>query len=679
MKDYHPYQFLMLALAIAVLTVGPATAQTERYESLLKKQDVYCGPSISSEDCELVKRVANRIIPVAELPHELHTWPPSVYVHDQKDDDGNSVLNAFAHPCGGEVDEGMPHECSPEDEPSIAHVHITKRLMDEVIQGREQRLAFVFGHELAHITQGHTTRFGYQWRANSELAFLSFGRRQEMEADRFGHLYGVTAGYDSDEMLQSIFRFIELDLSYSSFEGLGVGHPSWEERLSYINEDNRPHWRALNTFRTGVSFLATEQYELAEACFRDVVAKYPQSYEAHANLGYSLLMRYADGLETADVERLGIGHIVVGSFTRRPESLEPDVRGVDTQLWFQATTSLNEALRLNPSLIEAKANLGIAYMIRPTGPETERARALLDEVVVAAKNDADMDARTKAAVLINSGVADLAAGLLKSSHEQFVGAETQMNAYVSGFRSSTDATVHGELYAALQYNAGMLFETQDNNDAQRTALGFFERYLSAMSPSSTWWPIAYKKYAAIGSRLGQSVKSSAEFRTAFKPKSRQVSGVRIANDVLITLGQPREELGVDFGKAYGILANSVYEANLLQEDTDLTEFDLTAIAGVRVVATHEVIAIYIGEGGPEVEIRDLGLGTTVSKLAVGQSVSSLESALGKDYEKRVIVDPQRGYRFYRNAGIAVYVEGGFIGEIVLTQIPVMHVIEAETE
>ncbi len=673
---------VVLALIALVATSGSQSAAAQDVypaTGASSASEVYCASEISSSDCDLVKKVVGRIVPVAELPHTLHTWPPSVYVHDQKDEYGNSVLNAFAHPCGGESDVGLPHECSEDDNPSQPHVHITKKLMDDVIQSREQRLAFVFGHELAHITQGHTTNFGYKWRANTELAFYSFGRRQEMEADRVGHLYGNNAGYESDEMLQAIFRFIELDLSYSSFEGLGVGHPSWEERLSYINEDNSPHWRLLNTFRTGVSFLATEQYKLAEACFRDVVEEYPRSYEAHANLGYALLMRYADGLETADVEQLGIRHIVVGSFTRRPESLEPDVRGVDTQLWFQATTSLNEALRLKPSLIEAKANLGIAYMVKPSGPDMERARAIFDEVVEAALNDNTMDARTKAAVLINSGVADLAAGLLSESHEQFVGAETQINEYVAGFRSSTDTTVHGELFAALQYNAGLLFESQLNDDSQGLAFEFFERYLSIMSPSSTWWPIAYQKYSSIGGRLGRRVKGKGEFAVSYTRKPRMVSGVRISGDALITLGQPREELGDDFRQAYGLLAGSVYETRLLQEDTDLTEFDLSIMDKIRIIATHEVIAIIIEDGGPEVEIRDIGLGTSVGKLRVGMSSAELTIAMGRDYEKRVIVDPEKGYRFYRSAGVAAHVKDGVVKELVLTQIPVLQAITVETE
>jgi hypothetical protein len=231
----------------------------------------------------------------------------------------------------------------------------------------------------------------------------------------------------------------------------------------------------------------------------------------------------------------------------------------------------------------------------------------------------------------------------------------------------------------LQYNAGLLFETQPNNDAQSTAFGFFERYLSIMSPSSTWWPIAYQKYSTIGKRLGKTVKGKGEFVVSYKGRPRQVSGVRISGDALITLGQPREELGADLQQAYGALAGAVYEARLLQEDTDLTEFDLTLMDNIRVIATHEVIAIVIEEGGPEVEIRDIGLGTTVSKLRVGMSSVEMTIVMGREYEKRVIVDPEKGYRFYRGAGVAAYVKDGVVKELVLTQVPVLQAIEVETE
>jgi hypothetical protein len=111
--------------------------------------------------------------------------------------------------------------------------------------------------------------------------------------------------------------------------------------------------------------LVAEQYKMAATLFRNVIAQFPNSYEAHANLGYAQLMDYMDQFEPADIAAFDIGHLVVGAFTRRPESMEPEVRGINAQLWFQATSSLQAALRLNPGLAEAKANLELPISFSP--------------------------------------------------------------------------------------------------------------------------------------------------------------------------------------------------------------------------------------------------------------------------------------------------------------------------
>lgn len=169
--------------------------------------------------------------------------------------------------------------------------------------------------------------------------------------------------------------------------------------------------------------LVAEQYKMAATLFRNVIAQFPNSYEAHANLGYAQLMDYMGQFEPADIAAFDIGHLVVGAFTRRPESMEPEVRGINAQLWFQATSSLQAALRLNPGLAEAKANLGIAYLVQPQGgSNTAEARRLLAEAVSAAQYNANMDPRTKAAIFINAGVAELAEGLLQESFDHMTSA-----------------------------------------------------------------------------------------------------------------------------------------------------------------------------------------------------------------------------------------------------------------
>jgi hypothetical protein len=60
-------------------------------------------------------------------------------------------------------------------------------------------------------------------------------------------------------------------------------------------------------------------------------------------------------------------------------------------------------------------------------------------------------------------------------------------------------------------------------------------------------------------------------------------------------------------------------------------------------------------------------------------VWKLDSILKESYEKRAVIDPQRGYRFYRDIGLAVEVQDGVVREIVLTHIPVETLVAVEAD
>ena len=147
--------------------------------------------------------------------------------------------------------------------------------------------------------------------------------------------------------------------------------------------------------------------------------------EAHERvLGYSLLMQYADKLTTDDLRSLEIGQVVAGAFYSRPAWLSGKVRGVDAKLWGEAVAALNEAARLNPGLALVQANLGVAYLLRPTGKDTPRAIAHLEQASSMLKTDASLAAQLKAdprtpllAVANNLAVAYAAAGRVNNAGE----------------------------------------------------------------------------------------------------------------------------------------------------------------------------------------------------------------------------------------------------------------------
>ena len=116
---------------------------------------------------------------------------------------------------------------------------------------------------------------------------------------------------------------IDLDLDYSSFEGLGKDHPSWKDRIALLDEEQAPLWHAMAAFQTAPTSWSPSSTAPPSACFRAVTREFPACHEAWANLGYALLMRYCDGLEVDDLRRFDLGQLAVGGFYRHPGRWRP--------------------------------------------------------------------------------------------------------------------------------------------------------------------------------------------------------------------------------------------------------------------------------------------------------------------------------------------------------------------
>jgi tetratricopeptide (TPR) repeat protein len=144
----------------------------------------------------------------------------------------------------------------------------------------------------------------------------------------------------------------------------------------------------MSAFDNGVVFLAIEQYATAEACFDRVTREFPNSSEAWANLGFAALMQYCDKLDAKDLRQYGIGPFLTAGFYRRAKPTA--VLGRDQKLWIKEVNALHRALEIEPDLTLAKANLGLAFLVRPAGTDLGEATRLLQE----AAKEADKAAGT---------------------------------------------------------------------------------------------------------------------------------------------------------------------------------------------------------------------------------------------------------------------------------------------
>ncbi len=584
---------------------------------------------------ELLAKVSKRLLDACDRdPVPGWAWPPDVQFEDKGKIDAYAALKS-------------------DEKPPQPIVRLDVLLMEKVVQGDPDRLALVLGHELSHILLRHVGKD----RGNTELLRASFTRDQELAADHSGMDLMLKAGYLPRKGKKAFERFKDLKLDYSSFEGLGQDHPSWDDRLALIDEPNSTAWKSMSAFDDGVFFLTTEQYPLAEQCFDRVAKEFPGCYEAQVNLGFACLMEYCDKLDADDLRDYGIGQLLIDGFYRRAVSIP--IRGRDPKLWRKAVDALREALRLKDDLTLAKADLGLAYLVHPDGKDVGEAARWLQEAADAAAADKTLDPMAHAALLVNLGVADLAAGNADKGL-----AHLEQGERVGLAAAGRDHPGRGEnsaLKAAVLYNRALRLAVSKDKDSREMALKLFEEYLTTAGPLSLWRPLAYDRYASLCKDLDHPAKDKDAFTQARAEPFRLLASVKLKSGKEVSLGQDVPEVVKKLGAGREIVGASGTNIKAVIYDQE----------GVKLLVTDKVVAIcLIGAEAPELPLRPRGTGSEkAADVHVGMTQAELESVLPEQPEAVHVTDQEVDYRYYRDLGMAALVKEGRVVTLVVAQIP----------
>jgi tetratricopeptide (TPR) repeat protein len=451
-----------------------------------------------------------------------------------------------------------------------------------------------------------------------------------------------------------------LGLNYSSFEGLSADHPSWLDRIALLDKQQAGLWRSMSAFDNGVYFLLVQNYGLSERAFRQVTKEFPGAYDAWANLGYALLMQYADSLDTDDLQRFDVGQIVVGGFYRRPRSLESKVRGINEEMWWDAVGALREAIRLKPELSLPKANLGIAYLFRPAGKDAGKAAQFFEEAIRLAETDTTLDPMSRLTEQLNLAVAYASEGNGEKAMSELGRVELSLKQRAS---STSGSTVPGStvMLSAISYNRAVLLAEHPDRDRQKLAMSELESYLHRTASSLGWWPLAYRRYLGLCKQYGVEPKSESALLSQSSPTFRPVAALGVQRGQ-VTLGESLTDATKTLGDASSLIP--------LVRGTNLREASYAG-QGIKLVASDEILAIVLsGDNAPTLPVREMGLGTKSIELKVGMTTADLDRILGdSDYDFRQLIDPEVNYRFYSDLGVAVLVSNRRVVELVISQVP----------
>lgn len=610
-----------------------------------------CFGEVTQKHRELAKSVLSRLLEKMERPDGYSQWPPTIEVTD------HDHANAFASVKGDGDGNWVPHI-------EVTQGEIKAANFDPHV------LAFTIGHELGHLWHRHSLK-SIQRReelgAPTELVRIAVKREAELEADLFGRDLALKAEFSPLGIKNNLKTSSSgPGQQYCVFEALNVDHPSWDERIAFLAKDEHQSrlWRSTSAFRNGVLFLETEQFEHAEFCFRRVTKEFPNCYEAWANLGYALLMRYCDALEPDDLRSLDLGHLVLGGFYRRPDSLAAQVRGSDEDLWFEAVGALREALRLKErlelkdDLILVKANLAVAYLVHPAGKNVREAERLFGEVFATLQDEAraaKIDPFIRAAILINAGAGRTGepTELLQKATRTIAGLQNDR----------PDSRAVQTLEAALNYNQAKALVISTREDDRRSALKLYENYLGRMDPASAWWPLAKEEYLKLAGALGTEPIAPEKMARRRANSWRPITIVKLADGLQVALSEPIAEVTERLGEPDVIVS--------VIKGTNMRLYRYEG-RGVTILATREVLAIFVrGAAAPTVALQRPDLGSQPEQLSVGMSQARLEQLLGGEWDcdATALYDPSVAHHLYRNAGVAVRFHSGKVSELVVVVVP----------
>lgn len=614
----------LLSLIVLVL-VTPGGCPTKAYVASrphLRSQTDENDPNIV-----LLSTVWERMLAVVTASPGL-AWPPELHMLTETDM-AALKMNPQSPNAFSTIYKGTPLVC------------VNKALLNSIIEGNAHRLAFILGHELSHITLGHVR---HAPAGNTLLLMTVFSREKELAADRNGVKLALAANYDLNEALSGPKRFIELGIEVPPL--WPSDHPSWTQRLALLENNRTSLWKSMGAFNNGVLFLTVEQYSSAERCFTSVIKAFPDCYEAHANLGYACLMQYCDLLRPEDVAEFGIGHIMIGGFYARPESLIEKGKGINAELWKRAVESLQEALRLKPNLSLAKASLGIAYLVRPEGKDVTKASEYLEDAAAAMRDDS-LGVVLRATVLVNLSVAALAAGKADLSDKHLREA----------YRLAGNVAV---IRAAILYNYAQELLLSDKGNQKRDASDALYKYLKIASPASVWWKLGLDSYSKLCSESGLTCETEQQIRAGATQGFRPLPPVEVRQGIQVQLGDSIEDVQKRLGAAPAIP---------IAIEAKLNRYRYPKL-GIDVIGTDQVIAISLYSSvAPALKLQAQGAGGATRTLKIGMTQPQVVQVLGPTSFAATVFNAATPYRFYPQVGLAARLVGGRVAEWLVVILP----------
>lgn len=544
-------------------------------------------------------------------------------------------------------------------------VILSNKLIDNLNQIDENILAFILGHELAHIILNHVTGDN---PSSSEIISNALLSEDEFEADFLGLKYAVEAGYNYNQIISGLHKITECTSYLSTFESLAYDHPSWIDRLSRLDKRDYELWRSVSAFKNGVTFLNLEKFDEAIYCFNFVIEQFPACYEAHLNIGYSKLMKYFDLLDYDDLKKFNLGCFSTGGYYKQPATLRPSIRGIYDDLWWDAVGEFQLALKFRPNLALAKANLGLAYILCPNRSNwAGKATKFFAEAVDLIETDQSLDSSLKAVIYLNAGLSNLLANDYKISNATQSFHKAIKNG--RGFdrvQAGTKNQVINEISQGIKFNNALAITYSKDKPDVVNAMVKWQNFLDSEPRGSVWWSLGYDHYLSICS--GQKTTPLIHQDNRNKNEFKRIVGVKSSENHIIKLSDSKKDLF----SLLKLKMEDYYEKGIIP-GKNLKRIIIKNPA-IELISSEYIYAIILNQiESPEILLEGRRQ-RNLPPLKIGMARDKFEEIM-KDIDfayKPDFIGTGESYRFYSSLGLAVKFspQNSSVKEFIITSINV---------
>lgn len=584
--------------------------------------------NLMAGDKEFIDSIFQKLIVKIPQPESYNNWPPSIVISNE------NIFNAYL-------------QNNNNNGKKLTNIIITQKLVNEIVKSNPSRLAFILGHELAHITENHKNL-----QSSGKLAQNSFSRKQELEADIIGLQYALQSGFLYREAINTLTLLKGMD-DVCSFEGISKDHPTFTARLKNLDSSNKNLWQSMDAYDKGVYFLGLVDYDKAEACFKDVLSQFENCYEAWLNLGYIKLMKYIASLPPDDIKKLNTGHFVSGMYYSTSGSLiSKGLRNNDYDPWIDAITDIKFALKLNKKLSLGYANLGLAYLVHPSlTPDYEKAIENFDLANTYSKEDESISEQALIALRINSILATIRITKPDDIEQEF---EKIANSFIEN--DKIDLNFSNELSNIITFNKAFAMMDDDIKIRKTKAKDYFELYLKNTSKSDIWCRIATDYYRNMNVKIDNTISCKTVKET-------------IRPIIEIEYEKTRLKLGEDIYSLNSFLSTSGFTKTDILNKFQLHSY-IAPNNQFEIIGDIQILGFIIkSNNGPSVNlINKVG---NVVQLSTGAKFSEFNKLINcqECYYQTSILDKKRKYIYYPDLNIALKVNNkNVITEIFITKI-----------